>query len=126
MTVVSDASTVEICGALKNIVACAAGYCDGLQMGDNTKAAAIRFILTNMNHQSAFLLRPCFLVFARTIPHFLQASSLHHFLSDSSFLHFLSALSSALLTFSFRIFLNNFFSFTSFFCSYSIYCICLG
>ena len=76
VTVVSDASTVEICGALKNIVACAAGYCDGLQMGDNTKAAAIRFILTNMNHQPVdpfFLLQPCFLAFARTIPHFLSS-----------------------------------------------------
>ena len=37
VTVVSDTQTVEICGALKNIVACAAGFCDGLKMGDNTR-----------------------------------------------------------------------------------------
>ncbi len=48
VTVVGDASTVEICGALKNIVACAAGIVEGLQYGDNTKSAVIRIGLMEM------------------------------------------------------------------------------
>uniref|UniRef100_A0A0K0ECC0 Glycerol-3-phosphate dehydrogenase [NAD(+)] n=1 Tax=Strongyloides stercoralis TaxID=6248 RepID=A0A0K0ECC0_STRER len=42
ITVVKDANTVELCGALKNVVAVAAGISDGLGYGDNTKAAIIR------------------------------------------------------------------------------------
>ena len=45
---VSDSMTVEMCGALKNIVAVACGMIDGMEWGNNAKAACLRIGLHEM------------------------------------------------------------------------------
>jgi glycerol-3-phosphate dehydrogenase (NAD(P)+) len=44
----ADLQGVELGGALKNVIAIAAGICDGLQLGDNAKAGLITRGLTEM------------------------------------------------------------------------------
>ena len=44
-----DVTGVEICGAIKNIVAIAIGVCDGLKLGDNAKASILTLGLSEMS-----------------------------------------------------------------------------
>jgi glycerol-3-phosphate dehydrogenase (NAD(P)+) len=50
-----DLAGVELAGALKNVIAIAAGMCDGLQLGDNTKALLITRGIAEMQRLAAHL-----------------------------------------------------------------------
>lgn len=50
VTVIQDVIGASIAGALKNVVACAAGFVDGAGWGDNAKAAIMRIGLKEIIH----------------------------------------------------------------------------
>lgn len=50
-----DIIGVEFCGSFKNVIAIAAGICDGLELGDNTKAALVSRGLAEMGRMTISL-----------------------------------------------------------------------
>ncbi len=50
-----DVTTVEICGALKNILVVAAGIVDGLGYGSNTKSAVLRLGMFEIGQYCKFM-----------------------------------------------------------------------